>query len=410
MEDKKYQVFVSSTYEDLQAERSEVIKGLLDVDCIPCGMEYFPAANTDSWSYIERLIKQCDYYVVIVAGKYGSVDDNGISYTQKEYQCAMANGIPVLAFVHSDSGNLPEAKREEDGQRREKLKSFVALVKKKMCKFWSTKEELRAEVIESLHKLMRSTPRPGWVRADAAANESFELENRISQLMGLHGKDNPWMQGVAKQDAAALDVEVKLQAYNRTDTGTPLLSFDVQTENQVIRNAFKTIIVCLGLKNNSLKGIKDVKCELEAESDVGLIVADTLFIENDVPSALLCHHVIDPKSTADVQLRPQEYCERFATFYIRPEGSGMVNWKIKVLNSISPVTESVETQIQSIPIPLSRWAEQLIESVWNHAKNHAGMLSFLIKTARDAVALDTVDWGAVFSDYIEKEWRRLYGD
>ena len=40
--DKKYQVFVSSTYIDLQEERQEVIKALLELDCFPSSMEFFP--------------------------------------------------------------------------------------------------------------------------------------------------------------------------------------------------------------------------------------------------------------------------------------------------------------------------------------------------------------------------------
>jgi len=39
--DKRYQVFVSSTYEDLKEERQEVMHALLELDCIPAGMGYF---------------------------------------------------------------------------------------------------------------------------------------------------------------------------------------------------------------------------------------------------------------------------------------------------------------------------------------------------------------------------------
>lgn len=39
--DKRFQVFVSSTYEDLQEERREVMQALLELDCIPAGMELF---------------------------------------------------------------------------------------------------------------------------------------------------------------------------------------------------------------------------------------------------------------------------------------------------------------------------------------------------------------------------------
>jgi len=40
----KYQIFVSSTYEDLKNERNEVIKACLSMGHTPVGMEMFNAA------------------------------------------------------------------------------------------------------------------------------------------------------------------------------------------------------------------------------------------------------------------------------------------------------------------------------------------------------------------------------
>ena len=37
--EKKYQVFVSSTYEDLQEERKKVMEALLQMNCFPVGMD-----------------------------------------------------------------------------------------------------------------------------------------------------------------------------------------------------------------------------------------------------------------------------------------------------------------------------------------------------------------------------------
>ena len=46
--------------------------------------------------------------IVIVAGRYGTVDDQtGISYTEREYDYAVAQGIPTLAFVHESPGDIP---------------------------------------------------------------------------------------------------------------------------------------------------------------------------------------------------------------------------------------------------------------------------------------------------------------
>ena len=70
--EKRYQVFLSSTYVDLKEERLEVMRALLELDCIPSGMEYFPATNDDQWSFIQELIDQCDYYIVVVGARYGS--------------------------------------------------------------------------------------------------------------------------------------------------------------------------------------------------------------------------------------------------------------------------------------------------------------------------------------------------
>ena len=50
---KRYQVFVSSTYEDLKEERTEVLHALLELDCIPCGMEYFPATDDTNGSILK---------------------------------------------------------------------------------------------------------------------------------------------------------------------------------------------------------------------------------------------------------------------------------------------------------------------------------------------------------------------
>ena len=72
--DKKYQVFVSSTYVDLVDERREVLQALLELDCIPVGMEMFPAADDDQWTLIKRLIEDCDYYILVVGGRYGSLN------------------------------------------------------------------------------------------------------------------------------------------------------------------------------------------------------------------------------------------------------------------------------------------------------------------------------------------------
>lgn len=54
--ERKYQVFISSTYEDLKTERQAAISCLLDMNCIPVGMEQFPASSLSQWEYIKKMI------------------------------------------------------------------------------------------------------------------------------------------------------------------------------------------------------------------------------------------------------------------------------------------------------------------------------------------------------------------
>ena len=106
MPNAKYQIFISSTYQDLKEERDQVIKACLEMGHIPVGMEMFNAADEEQWKIITRHIDESDYYVVIVAQRYGSTVD-GISYTEKEYDYAVQQGVPALGFIINDSAPWP---------------------------------------------------------------------------------------------------------------------------------------------------------------------------------------------------------------------------------------------------------------------------------------------------------------
>jgi len=123
--EKRYQVFVSSTYEDLREERQQVMQVLLELDCIPSGMELFPAADEDQWTLIKSVIDDCDYYIVIVGGRYGSMGPEGKSYTQMEYEYAVYRGKPVIGFLHSDPEKIEAGKTEKGTDGNASSKSFV---------------------------------------------------------------------------------------------------------------------------------------------------------------------------------------------------------------------------------------------------------------------------------------------
>jgi nucleoside 2-deoxyribosyltransferase len=174
--EKRYQTFVSSTYEDLREERQAVIQALLELDCMPYGMELFPAADEEQWKFIQRAIDDCDYYIVIVGGKYGSIGPGGKSYTHMEYEYAINKGKPVIAFLHENPGKLPAERSESTEQGKSALDDFRTLARTRLCKSWNSTDHLGSVVSRSMVQLIKSRPAVGWVRANLVADESAAQE------------------------------------------------------------------------------------------------------------------------------------------------------------------------------------------------------------------------------------------
>ena len=169
--ERKYQVFISSTYEDLKTERQAAISCLLDLNCIPVGMEQFPASSLSQWEYIKKMIDMSDYYLLIVAGKYGSIDpEENISYTEKEYRYAIHKKMPILAFLHKNIDSLPAIKVGATDEERERVKNFHNTVKEagRLVDFYSNEDELKYKIAMAMPKIINDAPMPGWVRADQA--------------------------------------------------------------------------------------------------------------------------------------------------------------------------------------------------------------------------------------------------
>jgi hypothetical protein len=106
--DRRYQVFVSSTYEDLIEERKLIYETLLETYCMPVGMGLLPAAPEEKWKMICRLIEDCDYFIVIVAGKYGTLAPDNVGWTEKESTSPERVVASQSAFSTRTSIDFPE--------------------------------------------------------------------------------------------------------------------------------------------------------------------------------------------------------------------------------------------------------------------------------------------------------------
>lgn len=182
---KKYQIFVSSTFKDLADERQDAIRNILDLGHIPAGMELFPASDNEQLDYIKKIIDECDYYLLIIGGRYGSMDNEGISFTDREYEYAVEKRKPVLAFIHGSPEKLSIENSDIDPRIAARLSEFKERVSKgRLVKFWTTKESLALAILKTLPKEFQGNPQIGWIRGDAAASEDI-----IQQILTLRDEN-----------------------------------------------------------------------------------------------------------------------------------------------------------------------------------------------------------------------------
>lgn len=232
--DKRYQVFVSSTFDDLQDERKEVMQALLEIDCIPSGMELFPASDEDQWSVIKRIIDDSDYYLLILAGRYGSTNKDGIGYTEMEYRYALETQKPIISFLHKNPGEIPNSKTESKQEGKDKLERFRELVQQKMVKYWINQHDLGSVVSRSMNKLIKEKPAAGWIKANDIFNENametiLKLRNENEELKMQINKLNheaPKRADILSQANENIEIHCEVECNFEYDTFTEeIISF-----------------------------------------------------------------------------------------------------------------------------------------------------------------------------------------
>ena len=230
MIDKFYQVFVSSTFSDLKEERQQVSNTLAKAGYVAAGMELFPASDEQQLDYIKRIIDRSDYYVVIVGARYGSVDEHGVSFTEREFEYAQSKSIPVLAFLHAAPETIAVGKTDEDFEKKSKLENFRSRLKTgRLIESWTDKNELCTKVMIAVANAVNLTPGMGWIRGDNAIDPKLlqDLARLRNENVELRAKLEKFTSGDLAFDPAlvgpndAILVEVKL---NRKDQNGATLS------------------------------------------------------------------------------------------------------------------------------------------------------------------------------------------
>ncbi|NQT74191.1 MAG: DUF4062 domain-containing protein [Chloroflexi bacterium] len=127
----KKTVFISSTYEDLDAHRQAVWGVLKEFDVNVRGMEEFGARTECALETCLAEVDQSDVYLGIIAFRVGSIDSvSGKSFTQLEYEHAVKHGKEILIYLADEQqATVRYSSIDLDHTLLEKLKAFKATLR-----------------------------------------------------------------------------------------------------------------------------------------------------------------------------------------------------------------------------------------------------------------------------------------
>ncbi|WP_394174028.1 DUF4062 domain-containing protein [Guptibacillus hwajinpoensis] len=251
---KKLQVFISSTYVDLKDERQAAVEAILDAGHIPAGMELFKAGNDDQLKTIKRWIDESDVYLLILGGRYGSLEkESGKSYTHLEYEYAIEKGMRVFATVLSEPWLYNKASQIGganvfEQQEQEKYKKFKDFVHTKVIRRVEDFKDIKLSIHTTLSEFKDMYDFSGWVKG-SEVEDSTELIKENRELL----KENKKLKEMLDKQALTkklgnFDYEEIREALKHKEITLPAKKFGYEKDEKVnflfvfvqFRNVFTT--------------------------------------------------------------------------------------------------------------------------------------------------------------------------
>ena len=165
--EKKFSIFISSTFNDLEHHRSLLIDYIVKRGHFPIGMELFHASSIHNIGYIGNKIVECDIFVLISGTRYGEpVEGYDKSFTHIEYDIATENNKPILYFVCDESDVKSIDRNSNLSKFRETIYDKDRFVSTFQMGDPSSLERAFGSALNSQVQLLNKTDGAGWIRAD----------------------------------------------------------------------------------------------------------------------------------------------------------------------------------------------------------------------------------------------------
>ena len=201
---KKYLVYISSTQDDLKAERRELVKIVSELGAVPVSMDAFDIAREEDRKIIHKAIEDCDYFLNLTAHKRGQV--LGESFTlELEYFYAVKARVPVLALIIGEKARWKESKKEKEPDAKKALEVFKKKLAAHTHDTWINLSDLRQKALGLISREMNLNPRRGWVPSTQAVDAS--VANELSRLI----QENETLKSQIKMEGTDIVKKVRAQ-------------------------------------------------------------------------------------------------------------------------------------------------------------------------------------------------------
>jgi hypothetical protein len=151
---RKLNVFISSTFEDLQEHRKAVFDVLTQAGEYAIDMKYFGSRPDDAKTVCRDEISEADLIVGIYAWRYGWIPEcEDRSITEMEFDYARQMGKPCLCYLVDENHSWPPKFIESSAG--EKLNAFKKKVSQLVRSTFTTPDNLARSVMADLARYMR---------------------------------------------------------------------------------------------------------------------------------------------------------------------------------------------------------------------------------------------------------------
>lgn len=184
MVDKRYQVFISTSGQDMLPERSVLCQTLVGMGFFAWGLEQRTPLST---ALARRQIDDCDYVIMLLGSHYGEQSMSGVSYMQLEYIYAVSKDKPIIVFLHSDPDSRRDLLPKEPDIVQEKFHAFrkILLQEVEHIFYFRNTRELELTVRMNMSNMLIRYPAWGWVRPQNTQNLNNEIATLKEKIKGL---------------------------------------------------------------------------------------------------------------------------------------------------------------------------------------------------------------------------------